>query len=43
MKLDKVCNIDKFTEYYDTDINQKLPHSIKLVVDDIILDGRVHK
>ena len=38
MKLDKVCNIDKFSEYYDNDINQKLPHSIKLVVDDIILD-----
>ena len=38
MKLDKVCNIDKFSEYYDNDINQKLPHSIKFVVDDIILD-----
>ena len=37
MKLDKACNIEKFSHFYASD-NKQLTHSIKLVIDDIIID-----
>ena len=39
MKLSKTCSVNplaKFSEYYEN--NQSPPHSIKLVVDDVIID-----
>ena len=36
MKLTKSCGIEKFSHYFVK--NETSPHSIKLVVDDIIID-----